>query len=76
MRMKNIVPRPLPYKDVVTRDMVRDYLYRRTGVLVKEPWIEEQIRSKALRTITRPPRYGGGTFTRKAWLEDFIRMNS
>jgi len=69
-------PKPLPYNDVVPIEKVQDYLYRKTGTLMKEPWIKKQIRSRALRTITRPERYGGGTFTRRAWLDDFIRRYS
>jgi len=76
MPKKKTPPRPLPYDDVIPLEKVQDWLYRRTGTLVKEPWIRKQVRSRALRTITRPRRYGGGTFTRVAWLEDLISRYS
>jgi len=68
--------RPLPYDDVVTIDGIQDYLYRVTGTLLKKPRIRRYVRSGAIRTITRPRLYGGGIFTRRAWLDDFIRENS
>lgn len=73
---KKVPPRPLPYDDAIPLGRVRDWLYTRTGVLVKESWIRKQVRSRTLRTLTRPRRYGGGTFTRQAWLEDLIQVYS
>lgn len=72
--MKTI--RPLPYSDLVQLDKIQDYLYRKTGTLMKRPRIKECVRSGAIETITRPRRYGGGTFTRKTWLDKFIEKNS
>jgi len=71
-----MMERPLPYADVVPVDRIQDYLYRKTGTLIKKPKIGGYVRSKVIRTITRPRRCGGGTFTRRAWLDDFIRRNS
>jgi len=70
------VDRPLPYSDIVPIDGIQDYLYRKTGTLIKKPRISRYVRSGAIRTITRPHRAGGGTFTRRAWLDEFIQENS
>jgi len=68
--------RPLPYKDTLLREQIADYVHRRTGVLLTKYRIGRDIRCGAIRTIKRPRIYGGGVFTRKAWLEDYIRDNS
>lgn len=72
--MKTI--RPLPYDDVVPYDKIQDYVYRKTHVMLTPYRLRRLVTTRKLRTIERPKRFGGGVFTRKQWLDEFIRANS
>jgi len=68
--------RPLPYDDVVPYDKIRDYVYRKTRVMLPPRQLRRLVNARELRTIERPRRFGGGIFTRKQWLDEFIKANS
>ncbi|NOQ21597.1 MAG: hypothetical protein GQ565_02955 [Candidatus Aegiribacteria sp.] len=74
--MKKKPDKPLPYDDAVPYDGIQAYLCRKTGVVLTPQQIGKHITSRNIRTVTKPRKYGGGVFTRKAWLDDFIEKNS
>lgn len=76
MARRAIADRPIPYDDIVTLDRIQDYVYKRTRYLAEPKEIRRWIRDRRIQTITRPRMYGGGTFTRKKWLNQFIEENS
>jgi hypothetical protein len=68
--------RLLPYTDLVPRDKIQDYIYLKTKVILPRMYVMQLIGRGRIRTITRPRRYGGGMFSRRAWLDEFIETNS
>ena len=67
---------PLPYPDAIARDKIRDYIHRKTGVMITKCRQSRAIASGELLMMTRPRRLGGGVFSRKSWVDDYIRRNS
>ena len=69
-------PKPLPYDDVLPIGKVRDYIHRQTGVMITACRLGRIVNSGELRTIKRPRQYGGGTFSRRTWVDEFIERSS
>lgn len=65
-----------PYPDLLRRDQIQAYFFKRTGTLVTLHRIGRWIAAGEIPMIRRPRRYGGGWFTRKAWLEALIARHS
>jgi hypothetical protein len=70
------MPSPLPYPDAIARDKIRDYIHRKTGVMITACRLSRAIASGELLTMRRPRKLGGGEFSRKAWVDDYISRHS